>query len=48
MPANTFLCFDLEPYQAPLDTLMPSKRISYGVMSTRKYQQVVSSIREMG
>ncbi|MDX1329999.1 MAG: plasmid partitioning protein RepB C-terminal domain-containing protein [Burkholderiaceae bacterium] len=31
-----------------LDTLMPSKRIPDGVMSTRKYKQVVSSIHEIG
>jgi len=40
--------FDLETYQIPLDTLMPSKRIPDGVMSTRKYKQVVSSIHEIG
>ena len=42
-PLNTLLGFDLETYQIPLDTLMPSKRIPDGVMSTRKYKQVVSS-----
>jgi ParB-like chromosome segregation protein Spo0J len=42
------LGFDLETYQIPLDTLMPSKRIPDGVMSTRKYKQVVSSIHEIG
>ncbi len=46
--ANTLLCFDLEAYQVPLGTLMPSKRIPDGVMSTPKYQQIVSSIHEIG
>ena len=48
VPLNTLLGFDLETYQIPLDTLMPSKRIPDGVMSTRKYKQVVSSIHEIG
>ena len=47
-PLNTLLGFDLETYQIPLDNLMPSKRIQDGVMSTRKYKQVVSSIHEIG
>ena len=47
-PLNTLLGFDLETYQIPLDTLMPSKRIPDGVMSTRKYKQIVSSIHEIG
>jgi len=47
-PLNTLLGFDLETYQIPLDTLMPSKRIPEGVMSTRKYKQIVSSIHEIG
>jgi hypothetical protein len=47
-PLNTLLGFDLETYQIPLDTLMPSKRIPDGVMSIRKYKQVVSSIHEIG
>jgi hypothetical protein len=42
------LGFDLETYQIPLVTLMPSKRIPDGVMSTRKYKQIVSSIHEIG
>ncbi len=47
-PLNTLLGFDLETYQIPLDALMPSKRIPDGVMSTRKYKQIVSSIHEIG
>jgi hypothetical protein len=47
-PLNTLLGFDLETYQIPLDTLMPSKRIPDGVMSTRKYKQVIPSIHEIG
>ncbi|MGA0910803.1 MAG: ParB N-terminal domain-containing protein, partial [Burkholderiaceae bacterium] len=42
------LRFDPEPHQIPHDTLMPSKRIPDGVMNTRKYKQVVSSIHEIG
>ena len=47
-PLNSLLGFDLETYQIPLDTQMPSKRIPDGVMSTRKYKQIVSSIHEIG
>ena len=47
-PLNTLLCFDLVTYQIPLDTLMPSKHIPDGVMSTRKYKQVFYSIHEIG
>ena len=47
-PLSIFLGFDLETYQIPLYTLMPSKRIPDGVMSTRKYTQIVSSIHEIG
>lgn len=46
-PLHTSLGFDLETYQIPLDTIMPSKPIQDGVMSTRKYKQVVSSIHEI-
>lgn len=47
-PLNTLLGFDLETYQIPLGHLLPSKKVPDGVMSTRKYKQIVSSIREIG
>lgn len=47
-PLNTLLDSDLETYQIPLDTLMPSKRIPDGVICTGKYTQVVSFIHEIG
>ena len=47
-PLNTLLGFELETYQIPLDQLLPSKKVPDGVMSTRKYKQVVSSIHEIG
>ena len=31
-----------------LDQLQPSKKVPDGVMSTRKYKQIVSSINEVG
>ena len=42
------LGFDLETHQVPIDDLMPCKKVPDGVMSTRKYRQIVSSIREIG
>ena len=47
-PLNTMLGFDLETYQVPLDQLLPSKKIPDGLMVTRKYKQIVSSITEIG
>ena len=47
-PLNLVLGFDLETYQIPLDQLLPSKKVSDGVMTTRKFRQIVSSIREIG
>jgi ParB-like chromosome segregation protein Spo0J len=47
-PLNTLLGFELETYQIPLDQLLPSKKVPDGVMSTRKYKQIVSSINEVG
>ncbi|MBX9469917.1 MAG: ParB N-terminal domain-containing protein [Rhizobium sp.] len=40
--------FDLETFQIPLEELMPSKKVPDGVMTTRKFKQIVSSIREIG
>ena len=47
-PLNLTLGFDLETYQIPLDQLLPSKKVPDGVMTTRKFKQIVSSIREIG
>ena len=47
-PLNTLLGFELETYQIPLEALLPSKQVPDGVMSTRKYRQIVSSINEIG
>jgi ParB-like chromosome segregation protein Spo0J len=47
-PLNTLLGFELETYHVPLDQLLPSKKVPDGVMSTRKYKQIVSSINEIG
>ena len=47
-PLNLTLGFDLETYQIPLDELMPSKKVPDGVVTTRKFRQIVSSIREIG
>lgn len=47
-PLNTLLGFEMETYQIPLENLLPSKKLPDGLMSTRKYKQVVSSINEIG
>ena len=47
-PLNLTLGFDLETVQIPLEELMPSKKTPDGVMTTRKFKQIVSSIREIG
>jgi ParB-like chromosome segregation protein Spo0J len=47
-PLNSLLGFDLATYQIPLDQLMPSKKVADGVMGTKKYKQIVSSINEIG
>lgn len=47
-PLNTILGFDLETYQVPLGHLLPSKKVPEGVTLTRKYKQIVSSIKEIG
>ena len=47
-PLNTLLGFDLETYQVPLDHLLPSKKVQDGIIGSRKYMQLVSSIKEIG
>ena len=41
-PLNLTLGFDLETFQIPLEELMPSKKVPDGVMTTRKFKQIVS------
>lgn len=38
----------METYQIPLESLLPNKKLPDGLMSTRKYNQVISSINEIG
>ena len=45
-PLNLTLGFDLETFQIPLEELMPSKKVPDGAMTTRKFKQIVSSIRK--
>lgn len=47
-PLNSLLGFDLQTYQIPLENLLPSKKVPDGLMGTRKYKQIVSSIIEIG
>ena len=47
-PLNTLLGFDMETYQVPLEQLLPSKKVPEGIITTRKYKQIVSSIHEIG
>ena len=47
-PLNTLLGFELETYQVPLEQLLPSKKVQDGIIGSRKYKQLVSSIQEIG
>ncbi len=47
-PLNLTLGFELETWQIPLDELLPSRKVPDGVMTTRKFRQIVSSIQEIG
>lgn len=47
-PLNLTLGFDLETFQIPLEELLPSKKVPDGMMTTRKFKRIVSSIREIG
>jgi ParB-like chromosome segregation protein Spo0J len=47
-PLNLTLGFDLETHQIPIDHLLPSKKVPEGVMTTRKFKQILSSIKEIG
>ena len=47
-PLNTLLGFELDTYQIPLEQLLPSKKVQDGIIGSRKYKQLVSSIQEIG
>ena len=47
-PLNTLLGFELDTYQVPLEQLLPSKKVQDGIIGSRKYKQLVSSIQEIG
>ena len=47
-PLNLTLGFNLETHQIPIEHLMPSKKVPDGVMTTRKFKQILSSIKEIG
>lgn len=40
--------FDLEPLTVPVDQILPSRKIPEGVVISRKYKQILSSIKEIG
>jgi hypothetical protein len=42
------LGFDPNTIRVPLDNLMPSRKIAIGLLQSRKYQQILASIREVG
>ena len=42
------LGFDLEPLTVPVDKILPSRKTPAGVLTSRKYMQIRSSIQEIG
>jgi len=42
------LGFDPNTIRVPLDNLLPSRKISIGLLQSRKYQQILASVREVG
>ena len=40
--------FDPNTIRVPLDNLLPSRKIAIGLLQSRKYQQILASIREVG
>ncbi len=42
------LGFSLEPLSVPLDSLLPSKKTPEGLLTSRKFKQIRSSIEEIG
>ena len=47
-PFNLTLGFNLETHKTPIKHLMPSKKAPDGVMTTRNFKQILSSIKEIG
>ncbi len=45
---NVFLGFDLEPLSLSVDKILPSRKTPAGVLTSRKYMQIRSSIQEVG
>lgn len=42
------LGFDPNTIRVPLDNLLPSRKIAIGLLQSKKYQQILASIRELG
>jgi hypothetical protein len=42
------LGFDPNTIRVPLDNLLPSRKIAIGLLQSKKYQQILASIREVG
>ena len=40
--------FDPNTIRVPLDNLLPSRKIAIGLLQSKKYQQILASIREVG
>lgn len=47
-PVPSTLAFSLEPLTVPLDQLLPSRKMPDGVLTSRKFTQIVASIRAVG
>ena len=45
---NSLFGFEFETHQIPLEQLLPSKKVPDGVITSRKFKQIVSSIKEIG
>ncbi len=45
---KVFLGFDLEPLSLSVDKILPSRKTPAGVLTSRKYMQIRSSIQEVG
>lgn len=46
--SKVFLGFDLEPLTVSVDKILPSRKTPVGVLTSRKYMQIQSSIQEIG
>ena len=45
---SSALAFSLDPLTVPLDRLLPSRKMPEGVLTSRKFKQIVASIRAVG